>query len=512
MDEAHREATGGSVARPDLVFAPRLTTIVPKSRRPLYSAVVPPRRARIKPPLGLPNLPTGAVTLVLENVRCFAHAEIPLDAQITIILGLNGSGKTTIAEAIASLARGENEGLPSFPRRGDETTGSMTIRSAEGKQLARWRLGPNGDERTQLPLGCHVFTYGQYRALRPPVKRRRRHEDESTMFDSMSSDSLALPVPDNLEDALRRPAARTLFDFDEYLFRDLSAYAALLEERSGYDVAARRAWERLREWLRGLDARIDDVEIVREKGRRFVAFRRGALALPITDLSDGYRAALAVVLDLVIRYALHFPTHENPLAGPAIVVIDEVDLNLHPRWQRLVIDQLASLFPGTHFVLTTHSPEVVQAAIDDREHSVRILVLDDARGHGTTVRELTRRDILRLDGAEVDSVLVDGAVFNLPSRLSPTYENLLEIKARDLRKKIEDGTETAHDRKELLRVLDRLQELMALEEEREGHGPLMSEIARSQLAFLGDIEEATAKRKAGKRIDSTSAKRRQGAR
>ncbi|MEP7126870.1 MAG: AAA family ATPase [Byssovorax sp.] len=446
---------------------------------------------------------------MLKNIRCFARAEIPLDAQITIILGLNGSGKTTIAESIASLARGENEGLHDFPLRRGASTAALTLFDANGKPLARWQKGPteHEEERTQLPPGNHVFTYGQYRALRPPVRRRPRSHDPRVLGDPTWNASLDLPVPDNLEDALRRPAGRTLFDFDEYLFRDLSAYAALLEERSSYDLAARTAWERLRAWLRGLDARIDDVAIVKQKERRFVAFRRGDLTLPITDLSDGYRAALAVVLDLVIRYTLHFPTLEDPLAGAAIVVIDEVDLNLHPRWQRLVTGQLTSLFPATRFVLTTHSPEVVQAAIDDKEHHVRILVLDEKPGAGTTVRELTKREIAALDGAEVDSVLVDGAVFNLPSRLSPTYEISHENRARDLRKKVEKGTETESERKELLRVLDELQGLMAREEEREGNGPLMSEIARSQLAFLTNIEEATAKKKGGKRSDSTSAKR-----
>ncbi|HEY4593974.1 MAG TPA: AAA family ATPase, partial [Thermoanaerobaculia bacterium] len=53
--------------------------------------------------------------LVLRNVRCFRNAEIELDPQVTVLIGENGSGKTTVVEALASLSHGEGEGLSSFP-------------------------------------------------------------------------------------------------------------------------------------------------------------------------------------------------------------------------------------------------------------------------------------------------------------------------------------------------------------------------------------------------------------
>jgi hypothetical protein len=282
---------------------------------------------------------------------------------------------------------------------------------------------------------------------------------------------------------------------------------ALLEQQGEYDPAARRAWERLRAWLADVDApRIEAVEIVEQEGRRVAAFRRSGITLSISDLSDGYRAMLAVVLDLTIRYTQIFAALDDPLSGEAMVVIDEVDLNLHPRWQRRVIDQLTGLFPGTRFVLTTHSPAVVQAAIDAKERRDQILVLDEAPGEGTTVRPLTKADLKRLDGAEVDSVLVDDAVFDVASRYSPTYERL-EKKAAELREKVEAGSATARERRELLETLDELQGLLAREEEREGKGPLLSEIARTQIALLKRLDSEMP-RKGGRRRDPAPAKRR----
>ncbi|WP_438023328.1 AAA family ATPase [Sorangium sp. So ce233] len=468
------------------------------------------RRKQSKSPPVPPPGPgtTGVSRLVLEDVRCFARGEVPLGAQVTVVIGQNGSGKTSIIEALASLAPGDGEGLDRFPLRRGASGGSMALHGIGAEPLARWADGEGGAERSRLPRGHHVFAYGQYRALRPPA--RRRQATGPALLGPEWEQALARALPAHLEDALRRPATRTLVDFDEYLFRDLSAYVALLEERGEYDPAARAVWERLRAWLVRLDRRIEGVEIVEQEGRRVAAFRRSGVVLSITELSDGYRAMLSVVLDLAIRYAQLFSALDDPLAGEAMVAIDEVDLNLHPRWQRRIIDQLTDLFPGTRFVLTTHSPAVVQAAIDDREREIQILVLDEKPGEGTTVRPLTKGDLERLDGAEVDSVMVDDAVFDVPSRLSPTYE-ALEVKAAELRRKVEGGTATARDRQALLETLDQLQGVLAREEEREGKGPLLSEIARTQIALLRRLD-AQLSGKGGGRRDPAPAKRRKAAR
>jgi hypothetical protein len=203
-------------------------------------------------------------------------------------------------------------------------------------------------------------------------------------------------LPESLEDAEHRPLTRTLFDFDEHLFRDLAAYVALLADRAESAPAARRVWERLLSWLSDVEGpRVERVDIVDQEGGRVAGFRHGGVSLPLTELSDGYRALLAVALDLVIRYYLRFWELDDPLAGKALVAIDEVDLNLHPRWQRRVVDQLTALFPGTRFVLTTHSPAIVQAAIDAKN---TVLVLDEVQGAGVTVRAFSEGDLRILDG------------------------------------------------------------------------------------------------------------------
>ncbi len=447
--------------------------------------------------------------LVLANTRCFERAEVPLDAQVTVIIGQNGAGKTTIAEAIASLAPGEREGLAAFPLRSGATSGSIVLHGDGGRPLASWTEKGASSRRKRLAEGLPVLVYGQYRALRPPA-RVRSPGVSLDIFGTLADEP---PMPEDLRDAIRRPATRTLFDFDEYLFRDLSAYVALLERQGAHDAAARRTWERLCAWLAHLDgARIEGVEIVEREGGRTAAFRRAGVVLPLAELSDGYRAMLSVVLDLVIRFSQGAGPAGDPLAERAVVVIDEVDLNLHPRWQRRVVDQLTTLFPATQFVLTTHSPAIVQAAIDDqaaiegKEQRAKVLVLDEDRGKGVTVRPLGKADLRRLDGAEVDSVMVDDRVFGVDSRYSPTYERL-ELEAAALAQKLEEGLATAAERKRLLALLDELQGLVAREEEREEKGPLMSAIARTQIGLLKLLDGQVAG-KGDKRRDPAPKKRR----
>jgi predicted ATP-binding protein involved in virulence len=79
----------------------------------------------------------------------------------------------------------------------------------------------------------------------------------------------------------------------------------------------------------------------------------------LEQLSDGYRNLLALILDFARRLAQANPTLENPLDAPGILLIDEIELHLHPRWQQTVIPRLRESFPNTQLVVATHSPQVL---------------------------------------------------------------------------------------------------------------------------------------------------------
>jgi predicted ATP-binding protein involved in virulence len=101
------------------------------------------------------------------------------------------------------------------------------------------------------------------------------------------------------------------------------------------------------------------IDAVREPETTLILYKE-EVPLDVRQLSDGERGILALVLDLARRLYWANPDLEDPLKdGKAVVLIDEIDLHLHPRWQRLVVDKLTETFQNCQFIATTHSPQTI---------------------------------------------------------------------------------------------------------------------------------------------------------
>jgi predicted ATP-binding protein involved in virulence len=81
--------------------------------------------------------------------------------------------------------------------------------------------------------------------------------------------------------------------------------------------------------------------------------------LELDQLSAGYRNQIALILDFAYRLSVVNPHLDNPLESPAILLIDEIELHLHPKWQQTIIPHLRKIFPNTQLIVTTHSPQVL---------------------------------------------------------------------------------------------------------------------------------------------------------
>jgi hypothetical protein len=81
--------------------------------------------------------------------------------------------------------------------------------------------------------------------------------------------------------------------------------------------------------------------------------------LIIDQLSDGEKCLLAMVGDIARRLAIANPSLDDPLQGEGIVLIDEIELHLHPQWQHKIIPRLTETFPNCQFIVTTHSPQIL---------------------------------------------------------------------------------------------------------------------------------------------------------
>lgn len=94
---------------------------------------------------------------------------------------------------------------------------------------------------------------------------------------------------------------------------------------------------------------------------RMLLTNEEGIDLQIDQLSGGYKAVLSVVADIAKRLAIANPHSENPLEEEAVILIDELDLHLHPKWQKTIAEDLKRTFPNCQFIISTHSPFIIQA-------------------------------------------------------------------------------------------------------------------------------------------------------
>ena len=130
--------------------------------------------------------------------------------------------------------------------------------------------------------------------------------------------------------------------------------------------------------------------------------------LTVNQLSDGEKCLMAMVGDLARRMVIANPASKKPLSGKGIVLIDEIDLHLHPKWQRTVVPRLVETFPNCQFLVSTHSPHVVTHVQPENLHLLEMgeggLVARRAgESYGKTV-ERVLEDLMGLETTRPDEV------------------------------------------------------------------------------------------------------------
>jgi predicted ATP-binding protein involved in virulence len=136
--------------------------------------------------------------------------------------------------------------------------------------------------------------------------------------------------------------------------------------------------------------------------------------LIIDQLSDGEKGLVALAGDLARRLAIANPGLADPLQGSGVVLIDEIELHLHPAWQREIIPALTRTFPNCQFIVTTHSPQVI----------------DQVKPNGIYHLEATSQGIIARRpessfGRDSDHILED--LMGVPERPQEIKESLLEL-------------------------------------------------------------------------------------
>jgi predicted ATP-binding protein involved in virulence len=209
----------------------------------------------------------------------------------------------------------------------------------------------------------------------------------------------------------------------------------------GYSVYPLRHWlptlreqnlERHVEILNILNSLISDenCRLTDEERDGDLLFERHGLKLPLSELSDGYRAFIAWVADLLYHLSYACPREQSLLDCRGIVLVDEIDLHLHPRWQMKVVSTIANAFPKMQFIFTSHSPLIVGSV-----EWMNILTLQTDPATNETDIKRFRQSV---HGLDPDQILLSD-FFGLES----TTGALKQLKIDELTTRIRSGDKTA---------------------------------------------------------------------
>lgn len=367
--------------------------------------------------------------LELENIGPFRSLSMPLAptadvrSNVTVLIGDNGAGKTTVLKSLATslswfvgrLRSGKSTGNSILEEqiRNGATSAAIKISTTDETARFEWtlvktRAGRKGEHSSQLSQVVHLADV--YRTA-------------LTIYDQSNLPLIAF-----------YPVERVVLDIplkirEKHSFQQLDGYDNSLNQ--GVDFRRFFEWFReredseneqsippekldqidlifgarpeLRAALRKLEDASRDRQLsavrtaiaafmpgfgnlrVRRKPKLYMSIDKGEQSLNVSQLSQGEKSLMALVGDIARRLAMMNPELPDPLEGRGLVLIDEVDMHLHPRWARDIIARLTTTFPNCQFVLSTHSPLVISDSKD-----VLVYALDD--GHLTRVPPLYGQD------------------------------------------------------------------------------------------------------------------------
>jgi len=363
----------------------------------------------------------------ITNFRCFETISVPLQSDINVFVGINGAGKTTILDAIAIALYdviAANGGGGSRQRANQSITlrpNDIHVATGEDPLIRRRdfvQVRAQAGDYYELPnfpgtttageprlidwtdyiqyLPPNNFSYGNSKSK--PLNDIYRYFTDLWQEERRSDTKALIPFPVVAYYRANRRFSQMPKMGDVFSSRVERSGAFHNALNAGADYQAMCQWFYLREnqelrqqkrqHQNDINFEFSDLKAMRhalkttlgEVGNVFfddnppslkVELNKGeerTQVLELDQLSDGYRNLIALILDFARRLAQAHPNWDNPLEAPGILLIDEIELHLHPGWQQSILPDLRLVFPGTQLIVSTHSPQVLTTVKKEQVH------------------------------------------------------------------------------------------------------------------------------------------------
>ena len=375
----------------------------------------------------------------IQNYKCIKDLAVDCrgaDGEIkqwTVLLGENNTGKTNVLRALSYLVVSKFNFRMEIGEEVVEEHTRFTARGYEGifrktksKQCVKSILSNgdhwNSDSRIECAKGTvsylDLFPYGVNRVPARVALSERESLPYKTLFTSDAR----------------------LLDLQEWLLQlDYS-------QKSGSEKSQKRL-DKMHELLKSeLFPEIKGFKFGRyelENDQVSVRFETIDGDMRFDELGFGYQTTLTWLADFCKRMFKLYPDAENPLHEEAVVLVDEIDLHLHPKWQRDLVPTLSKIFPKVQFIVTTHSPHVLQSMED-----VNLYVL--RRNVESGEIEAERSNVTNFTGWTVEEIL--GVTMELG-------DDVLSVAYNAVKKDFEEALRNK-DRAAAQRYYERLDEMM----------------------------------------------------
>lgn len=403
-------------------------------------------------------------SLKLRNYRRYVDFEIEFPSRFAVIIGVNGSGKTSLLSAIADAL------TPVISKIG--VSWSLPLANDENVRQERVILG--GQARFERRFPVEIIAEGRTSQGQSFTWTVRRDQSPSHANFDQSCYALGSVIQEQINSSAPTSAAPLVAYYRanrQWQAAQLSTIQAATKRDSRVDAYSNWAFAavdapNLQLWL--VSKYLERLQVSNDSGLKFdeiesdeLAVANGVIAAVVegarsfrfdmkdhallieweggsaslfSDLSDGQRSAICLVTDIARRLCLLNPQlgYDGLLNSPGIVLIDELDVHLHPSWQGMIVRGLKKAFPSLQFIVASHSPQILGELSPEE-----IVVLDsDGVAHPQVSYGMDASRVLEIImGTPARPIEVQKAIdeiFEAIERndLSSAWERLTELRKR----------------------------------------------------------------------------------